>query len=134
MSDSTDATSGTRQDAHPAPGHTAGAVASEHGAAAHTEGGHATHGYTENKDAYRKRLKRIEGQVRGIARMIDEDIYCIDILTQVSAVTAALRSVSIALLDEHMKHCVVTAANESPEAAAAKIDEATKAIARLVKS
>lgn len=68
-----------------------------------------THGYSaddEVKDAYAKRLRRIEGQVRGIARMIDEDKYCIDILTQISAVNSALRSVALGLLDEHMRHCV----------------------------
>ncbi|WP_349826715.1 metal-sensitive transcriptional regulator [Brevibacterium litoralis] len=92
------------------------------------------HGYSHDKAAYRARMKRIEGQVRGVARMIDEDTYCIDVLTQISAASAALHSVAVALLDEHMKHCVVTAANESPEAAAAKIDEATKAITRLIRS
>ncbi|GAA4283616.1 metal-sensitive transcriptional regulator [Brevibacterium daeguense] len=95
---------------------------------------HSGHGYTEQKDAYLKRIRRIEGQVRGIGRMVDEDKYCIDILTQISAVTAALRAVSVGLLDEHMRHCVVTAAQESPEAADAKIAEASAAIARLIKS
>lgn len=91
-------------------------------------------GYLEDKQAFRNRVKRIEGQVRGIGRMIEEDTYCIDILTQISAATAALHSVSVELLREHMGHCVVSAAQESPEAAAAKVDEATAAIRRLIKS
>lgn len=92
------------------------------------------HGYTANKDAYARRLNRIEGQVRGINRMIDEDKYCIDVLTQISAVSSALNSVAVKLLQEHLNHCVVIAAHESDEAATAKIDEATAAIARLLKS
>lgn len=92
------------------------------------------HGYTADKKAHLARVKRIEGQVRGIGRMIEDDKYCIDILTQVSAATAALHSLSIRLLDEHMQHCVVTAAQESREAAEAKIAEASAAIARLIKS
>ena len=73
---------------------------------------HEQHGYTSNKDAYLRRLKRIEGQVRGIARMVDEDKYCIDILTQVAAVTKALHAVSLGLVEEHIGHCVVGAASE----------------------
>ena len=92
------------------------------------------HGYTSNKEAHLKRLRRIEGQVRGIARMVDEDKYCIDILTQVSAVQSALDSVAVNLLKDHMNHCVVTAARESDEAAQAKVDEAAADIARLIKS
>ena len=91
-------------------------------------------GYTMNKDDYLKRLRRIEGQVRGLQRMIDEDPYCIDILTQVSAVTKALQSVAVGLLDEHMRHCVRDAANESDAKADAMIEEATRAIERLVRS
>ena len=91
-------------------------------------------GYSADKDAYLKRLRRIEGQVRGIARMVDEDKYCIDILTQVSAVTKALQAVSLGLLEDHVSHCVVDAARESDEAAAAKVREASDAIARLVRS
>ena len=86
------------------------------------------------KDAHLKRLKRIEGQVRGIARMVDEEQYCIDILTQVSAVTRALQSLSLALLDEHMEHCVVEAVREGGDEQQAKLKEASAAIARLVKS
>jgi DNA-binding FrmR family transcriptional regulator len=92
------------------------------------------HGYTDAKDDYLKRLRRIEGQVRGIARMVDEDVYCIDILTQVAAVTKALQAVSIGLVGDHLGHCVVNAARESPEAGADKVREATEAIARLVRS
>lgn len=103
-------------------------------AAEPTAAGHAHHGYSADKDALLKRVRRTEGQVRGIGRMIDEDTYCIDVLTQISAASAALHAISIQLLDDHMKHCVVTAAQESPEAAEAKIKEATAAIARLIKS
>ncbi|WP_263118430.1 metal-sensitive transcriptional regulator [Cellulomonas sp. RIT-PI-Y] len=92
------------------------------------------HGYTPNKDDYAKRMRRIEGQVRGIARMIDEDVYCIDVLTQVAAVTKALQSVSIALVEDHLGHCVVDAARTSPEEGEAKVKEAADAIARLVRS
>ena len=91
-------------------------------------------GYTMNKDDYLKRLRRIEGQVRGLQRLIDEDTYCIDILTQVSAVTKALQSVAVGLLDEHVRHCVRDAAGESSERADAMIDEATRAIERLVRA
>ena len=92
------------------------------------------HGYTAEKDAYLKRLKRIEGQVRGIARMVDEDVYCIDVLTQISAVTKALQAVSIGLVEDHLGHCVVDAARRDPAEGAAKVREASDAIARLVKS
>ncbi len=92
------------------------------------------HAYIGNKDDYLKRLRRIEGQARGLQRMVSEEAYCIDILTQVSAMTKALQSVSIGLLGEHMNHCVVHAAQESDEAGQAKVDEAMQAIARLVKS
>ncbi|GAA1982860.1 metal-sensitive transcriptional regulator [Isoptericola halotolerans] len=92
------------------------------------------HGYASDKAAYLKRMRRIEGQVRGIARMIDEDVYCIDILTQVSAVTKALQSVSLALVEDHLGHCVVDAARESDEAGASKVKEASAAIGRLVRS
>lgn len=94
----------------------------------------APRGYISDKDRYLARLKRIEGQARGIHRMIDEDTYCIDILTQVSAVTRALQAVSLGLLEEHIAHCVVDAARESDEAAQEKVDEVTAAITRLVRS
>ena len=92
------------------------------------------HGYTHNKDAYLQRLRRIEGQARGLQRMIEEDKYCIDILTQISAATKALQAVALGLLEEHLSHCVAQAATEGDEAAAAKVREASEAIARLVRS
>lgn len=91
------------------------------------------HGYASDKEAYLKRMRRVEGQVRGIARMIEEDVYCIDILTQVSAVTKALQAVSLALVEDHLGHCVVDAAKASDEGGAAKVREASEAIARLVR-
>lgn len=91
-------------------------------------------GYSYSKDDYLARLKRIEGQVRGLQRMIDEDKYCIDVLTQISSVTKALQSVGMGLVDEHLRNCVQEAAAESKEAGDAKIDEATTAIARLLRS
>jgi DNA-binding FrmR family transcriptional regulator len=92
------------------------------------------HGYTQDKDAYLKRLRRIEGQVRGIAKMIEDDKYCIDVLTQVSAATKALEAVALGLLDEHLRHCVSQAAATGGEVAEQKVAEASAAIARLVKS
>jgi DNA-binding FrmR family transcriptional regulator len=92
---------------------------------------HGAPGYQSHKDDYLKRLRRIEGQVRGLQRMIEEDTYCIDVLTQVSAATKALQSVAIGLLDEHVRHCV---ADASPENSEAMVTEAMAAIERLVKS
>jgi DNA-binding FrmR family transcriptional regulator len=92
------------------------------------------HGYIGDKAKYLTRLKRIEGQTRGVARMIDEEQYCIDILTQISALTAALQNVALGLLDDHLAHCVAHAVQESDEAGAEKLAEASKAIARLVRS
>ena len=92
------------------------------------------HGYSQQKDNYAKRLRRIEGQVRGIARMIEEDKYCIDVLTQISAVNSALRSVALNLLDEHLGHCVTHAVAEGGSDADEKLAEASAAIARLVRS
>ena len=92
------------------------------------------YGYTSDKDSYLKRLRRIEGQVRGLQRMIDEDKYCIDILTQVAAATKALQSVALALLEEHLSHCVAQAVAEGGENATEKVQEASAAIARLVRS
>ncbi len=91
-------------------------------------------GYTGSKEDYLKRLRRIEGQVRGISRMVEDDTYCIDVLTQVSAVTSALQAVSLGLLEDHIGHCVVDAARESQEAGDEKVAEAARAIARLVRS
>jgi DNA-binding FrmR family transcriptional regulator len=96
---------------------------------------HASHhGYIANKDDYLKRLRRIEGQARGLQKMIEEEQYCIDILTQVSAMTRALQSVALGLLGEHLSHCVVRAAVEGGPEADSKIEEASSAIARLVRS
>jgi CsoR family transcriptional regulator, copper-sensing transcriptional repressor len=92
------------------------------------------HGYTQNKDSYTKRLRRIEGQVRGLQRMIEDDKYCIDILTQVAAATKALQAVAIGLLEEHLSHCVTQAVAEGGDTASAKVREASDAIARLVRS
>jgi DNA-binding FrmR family transcriptional regulator len=93
-----------------------------------------THGYSAHRDDHLKRLRRIEGQVRGIAKMVEDDKYCIDILTQVSAATKALQSVALGLLDEHMGHCVVNAARAGGAEQEAKLKEASDAIARLVRS
>jgi DNA-binding FrmR family transcriptional regulator len=92
------------------------------------------HGYIANKDDYLKRLRRIEGQARGLQKMIEEEQYCIDILTQVSAMTRALQSVALGLLGEHLSNCVVRAAAEGGAEADIKIEEASNAIARLVRS
>jgi CsoR family transcriptional regulator, copper-sensing transcriptional repressor len=91
-------------------------------------------GYVGNKDDYLRRLRRVEGQVRGLQRMIERDEYCIDVLTQVSAATKALQSVALGLLDEHLGHCVAEAIAEGGETADAKVREASDAIARLVRS
>ncbi len=95
---------------------------------------HASHGYMANKEGYLRRLRRIEGQARGLHRMVEEEQYCIDILTQISAVTKALQSVALGLLDDHMSHCVLSAAQAGGEAAEEKMAEASEAIARLVRS
>ena len=93
-----------------------------------------TRGYAHHKDDVLARLKRIEGQARGLQRMVDEDQYCIDILTQVSAMTKALQSVALGLLDDHLAHCVVDAAKDGGPEAEARLKEASDAIARLVRS
>jgi len=97
--------------------------------------GHA-HGYlaADLKDDFLKRLRRIEGQARGLQRMVEDEKYCIDILTQVSAMTKALQSVALGLLDEHLAHCVVDAARAGGPEADQKVQEASQAIARLVRS
>lgn len=92
------------------------------------------HGYAAHKDDHLKRLRRIEGQVRGISRMVEEDKYCIDVLTQLSAVTRALQSVALNLLDEHLGHCVVAAARAGGPEQEVRLREASEAIARLVRS
>lgn len=107
---------------------THGVDSSSHGGEAHQ------HGYITAKDNYLRRLRRIEGQARGLQRMVEEEKYCIDILTQVSAMTKALQAVALELLEDHMAHCVVAAAREGGAAAEEKIQEASEAIARLVRS
>jgi CsoR family transcriptional regulator, copper-sensing transcriptional repressor len=102
--------------------------------AGHTEHAGHQHGYIHDKDAYLRRLRRIEGQARGLQRMVEEEKYCIDILTQVSAMTKALQSVALGLLDEHLSHCVVDAARAGGPEADEKIKEASDAIGRLVRS
>ncbi len=94
----------------------------------------STRGYINHKDDYLRRLRRIEGQARGLQRMVEEEKYCIDILTQVSAMTKALQSVSLGLLDEHLSHCLVEAAAAGGPEAEEKVKEASAAIARLVRS
>ena len=93
-----------------------------------------TRGYADNVDAHVRRLRRIEGQVRGIQRMIEEDAYCIDVLTQVSAATKALESLALSLVDDHLRHCVAQAIQNGGDEAEAKVAEASSAIARLVRS
>lgn len=91
-------------------------------------------GYSANKVAHLKRLRRIEGQIRGLQRMVESDTYCIDVLTQVSAATKALESVALLLLEEHLAHCVAEAVLVGGDTADAKIKEASAAISRLVRS
>jgi DNA-binding FrmR family transcriptional regulator len=91
-------------------------------------------GYTGDKDGYLKRLRRVEGQIRGLQRMVENDEYCIDILTQISAATKALQAVSLGLMDEHLKHCVTEAIAAGGGTADEKVREASDAIARLVRS
>ena len=92
------------------------------------------YGYTQDKEDYLKRLRRVEGQVRGLQKMVEDDKYCIDILTQVSAATKALQSVALGLLEEHLSHCVAEAVAEGGDSANEKVREASEAIARLVRS
>ena len=92
------------------------------------------HGYAQDKDAYLKRLRRIEGQVRGLQRMVEDDTYCIDVLTQISAATRALQAVAIGLLEDHLGHCVTEAIEQGGPEAQAKVREAADAVSRLVKS
>ncbi|MBO0652740.1 MULTISPECIES: metal-sensitive transcriptional regulator [Streptomyces] len=109
-------------------------AASCHGEAS-TPGDHpGPHGYSKQKDQHLKRLRRIEGQIRGLQRMVDEDVYCIDILTQVSASTKALQSFALQLLQEHLRHCVADAALKGGAEIDAKVEEASAAIARLLRT
>jgi DNA-binding FrmR family transcriptional regulator len=91
-------------------------------------------GYTDDKEDISRRLRRIEGQVRGLQRMVDEDAYCIDVLTQISAATRALEAVALEMLDAHLRHCVTEAISAGGPAAEAKVAEASAAISRLVRS
>jgi CsoR family transcriptional regulator, copper-sensing transcriptional repressor len=91
-------------------------------------------GYSGHRDELRRRLRRVEGQVRGLQRMVDEDAYCIDVLTQISAATRALQSVALELLDDHLGHCVREAIASGGPEAEAKVAEASAAVARLVRS
>ncbi|MFI5531347.1 metal-sensitive transcriptional regulator [Kitasatospora sp. NPDC051853] len=95
---------------------------------------HGPHGYSARKAEHLKRLRRIEGQVRGLQRMVDEDVYCIDVLTQVSAGTKALQAFALSLLEEHLRHCVAAAAEEGGAELEAKVAEATAAISRLLRT
>ena len=106
----------------------------DHSSATSTATATAPVGYVDNKANLLKRLRRAEGQVRGLQRMIGDDTYCIDVLTQVSAVTRALETVALALLDDHLSHCVAEASREGGAVADEKIREASAAIARLVRS
>ncbi len=90
-------------------------------------------GYDGNRDELHARLRRIEGQVRGLQRMIDEDRYCIDVLTQLSSTTRALQGVAMSMLDDHVRHCVRDAVEQGPEAADAKVEEALEVVSRLVR-
>jgi DNA-binding FrmR family transcriptional regulator len=92
------------------------------------------HGYVANREQLLNRLRRVEGQVRGLQRMVEEDRYCIDVLTQIASATKALQSVAVTMLDDHVRHCVRDAIEQGPESADAKIEEALDVIARLVKS
>ncbi|MFF3731261.1 metal-sensitive transcriptional regulator [Streptomyces sp. NPDC002476] len=132
---STDATAdATTSGASAAPDPVAGSTTT--GAAEPVITGHdrGIHGYHHQKAEHLKRLRRIEGQIRGLQRMVDEDVYCIDILTQVSASTKALQSFALQLLEEHLRHCVADAALKGGDEADAKVEEATKAIARLLRT
>ena len=91
-------------------------------------------GYVGTKQAHLKRLRRIEGQVRGLQRMVEDNTYCIDVLTQISAATRALEAVALGLLDEHLAHCVTHAIQAGGDGSEAKVKEASAAIARLVRS
>ncbi|MFJ5227619.1 metal-sensitive transcriptional regulator [Streptomyces sp. NPDC088400] len=117
---------GTGTDEAVTDGRTDGAVTTDHD--------RGVHGYHHQKAEHLKRLRRIEGQIRGLQRLVDEDVYCIDILTQVSASTKALQSFALQLLEEHLRHCVADAAVKGGEEIDAKVEEATKAIARLLRT
>ena len=90
------------------------------------------HGYTLEKGDYLTRLRKIEGQVRGLQRLVDEDTYCIDVLTQIASVDAALRKVALGLVDQHLRHCVIGALDADPEEGQLRLTEATAAVERLL--
>ncbi|ODA75462.1 metal-sensitive transcriptional regulator [Streptomyces sp. AVP053U2] len=118
----------------PAPTGTAGAAGTAGTAGIVTDHDRGIHGYHHEKQEHLKRLRRIEGQIRGLQRMVDEDVYCIDILTQVSASTKALQSFALQLLEEHLRHCVADAALKGGDEIDAKVKEATQAIARMLRT
>ncbi len=91
-------------------------------------------GYIDGKDALLRRLRRVEGQVRGVQRMVESEAYCIDLLTQIAAATKALQAVALELVEDHLAHCVADASRQGGEVADAKIKEASAAIALLVRS
>ena len=102
----------------------------------HTVGGYSNHmtGYDSKKDDLQRRLRRVEGQVQGLQRMVDQDRYCIDVLTQIAAATKALQSVAVGLLEDHLRHCVTEAVAKGGREADDKVAEATAAVQRLLKS
>ncbi|KAK1180976.1 metal-sensitive transcriptional regulator [Streptomyces sp. NBS 14/10] len=128
--DNTAPTEGEQRSQAPEPETAAGTEADTEATVAE----HTGHGYAKQKDQHLKRLRRIEGQIRGLQRMVEEDVYCIDILTQVSASTKALQSFALQLLEEHLRHCVAAAAVKGGEEVDAKVAEATAAIARLLRT
>jgi len=101
-----------------------------------SEGSAVAHGYlrADHKEALLKRLRRIEGQVRGVAAMVESEKYCVDVLTQIAAANAALRAVALGLLEDHLSHCVTSAVAEGGDETRLKVAEASEAIARLVRS
>ncbi|MFE9924405.1 metal-sensitive transcriptional regulator [Streptomyces sp. NPDC005774] len=127
VTDSTGKSPGASVDSvpDPVPGSASGIV---------TDHDRGIHGYHHEKQEHLKRLRRIEGQIRGLQRMVDEDVYCIDILTQVSASTKALQSFALQLLEEHLRHCVADAALKGGDEIDAKVKEATQAIARMLRT
>ncbi|EFE68581.1 MULTISPECIES: metal-sensitive transcriptional regulator [Streptomyces] len=132
-------TTGTGANAPSAPAVTdvtgaAGAAQAPDAADVVTDHDRGIHGYHHQKQDHVKRLRRIEGQIRGLQRMVDEDVYCIDILTQVSASTKALQSFALQLLEEHLRHCVADAAVKGGDEIDAKVKEATQAIARMMRT
>ncbi|GAB2459955.1 metal-sensitive transcriptional regulator [Streptomyces incanus] len=125
ITDAPDATDSTETSPDAAAGSAPGIV---------TDHDRGIHGYHHEKQEHLKRLRRIEGQIRGLQRMVDEDVYCIDILTQVSASTKALQSFALQLLEEHLRHCVADAAVKGGDEIDAKVKEATQAIARMLRT